>query len=160
MTLSPEQAYARLADRCATAEMCAHEALSKLQQWDVPYNLAIKIVQRLINERFIDDERFAAIWVRDRIQNAHWGIIKIRQSLQQKNIDSDIIHKAISQNVNEELYFRNLAAALRSKARALSNPLTYTDKLKLARFAIGRGYEPDLVQDMIADEDYWRNDNE
>lgn len=160
MTLSPEQAYARLADRCATAEMCAHEALSKLQQWDVPYNLAIKIVQRLINERFIDDERFAAIWVRDRIQNAHWGIIKIRQSLRQKNIDSDIIHKAISQNVNEELYFRNLAAALRSKARALSNPLTYTDKLKLARFAIGRGYEPDLVQDMIADEDYWRNDNE
>lgn len=160
MTLSADQAYSKLAERCSASEYCTGEALEKLRQWGIDRTDAVKIVQRLVNERFIDDERFADIWVRDRLYNARWGALKIRNALRLKQIDPEIIESAIAENLDPEQYYANLATALRSKARALPSPLPYDAKMKLARFAIGRGYEPALVQDMINDEDFWRNNDE
>lgn len=159
MTLSADQAYSKLAERCATSELCTGEALEKLRLWGIPSDAAINIVQRLVNERFIDDERFAGIWVRDRLYNARWGVLKIRNSLRLKRIDSDIIETALAENIDSERYCANLLAALRAKARALPSPLTYEAKMKLARFAINRGYEPSLVQEFIQDES-WRENND
>lgn len=152
------KAYSRLADRCALSEMCTGEALEKLRLWGIGRHEASKIVQRLVNERFIDDERFARVWVRDRLHNARWGAVKIRQSLRLKRLDYEVIEAAMESEMNQEVYFSNLAAALRSKGRSLPSPLTYTDRMKLMRFAVGRGYEPGLVSEMIDDEEYWRNE--
>lgn len=154
--LTPEQAYARLADRCAVAEMSTGEALEKLRRLSVGRADAYRIVQRLVDERFIDDERFARSYVRDRLLHARWGLAKIRQSMRQKGIDDALIDEAVEAELDEHVYFGNLAAALRSKARSMASPLAYADKVKLARFAVGRGYEHELVLEMLADEDYWR----
>ena len=160
MTLSAEEAYKKLAERCSKSEICTGEALDKLRQWSINSTEANKIVQRLVDERFIDDERFAGIWVRERLYNAHWGLLKIRNSLRLKQIDTDIIDSAISENLDQDKYCANLAAALRSKARSLPSPLSYENKMKLARFALSRGYEPNLVKEMVNEEDYWRTNDE
>lgn len=159
MTPSAEQAYSKLAERCSSTELCTGEALDKLRLWGIDSSDAYRIVQRLVNERFIDDERFAGIWVRDKLYNARWGVLKIRNSLRLKRIDSDIIDAAIAENLDSEQYYENLQTALRAKARSLPSPLTYETKMKLARFAINRGYEPRLVQELLNDE-FWRDDND
>lgn len=155
--LSPKEALARLADRCALAEMSSGEALDKLRQWGISHVESIAIVQKLIDRRFIDDERFARVYVRDRVNNARWGVNKILVSMRQKGIDNEIIRMALEEELDEETYFRNLAAALRSKGAKMPSPLSREDYAKLARFAMSRGYEPSLVSEMLADEDYWRN---
>lgn len=156
--LTPQEAYSQLADRCAACEMCTGEALDRLRRRGIDEDSAFDIVQRLVDLRFIDDERFARIWVRDRLWNARWGLLKIRNDMRLKRIDDAIISSAINEELDRERYFDNLAAALRSKARTLPSPLTYDLKMKLARFAISRGYEPSLVQEMLRDEEYWRTD--
>ncbi len=155
--LSPREAYERLADRAAMAELCSADVIKKLRDWSIAADVAGKILNRLTKERFVDDRRFAALYVRDRLNNARWGLIKIRANMRLKRLSGEIIEEAIDAEFSEEQYFSNLAAALRSKARNLSEPLTAADRAKLIRFAAGRGYEPELILDMIADEEYWRN---
>ncbi|MCM1309480.1 MAG: RecX family transcriptional regulator [Bacteroides sp.] len=158
--LTDKEAYARLADRCAMAEVSTGEALTKLRQWGITGAEAYKVVQRLVNERFIDDERFARSFVRDKVNNAHWGVNKIRLSLHQKGIDNETARIAIAEELDEETYFANLAGALRSKGRNMPSPLNREDYARLARFAVGRGYEPSLVSEMLSDEHYWRDVDE
>lgn len=155
--ISPKEAYSRLADRCAMTEMSTGEALEKLRRLGITQSEAYSIVQKLVDERFIDDERFARMYVRDKLVNARWGRIKISQSLRLKGVDSEIAAEAFESVWDDQVYFRNLAAALRNKARTMGQPLTYPDKVKLVKFAAGRGYEPELIREMLADEDYWRD---
>lgn len=156
--LTVDEAYSRLADRCALAEIATGEALEKLRGWGISAGDAFSIVQRLVDGRFIDDERYARAYVRERVNNARWGVNKIRAAMRQKGLDSDIIRMAIEEELDEETYCRNLAAALRSKGRTMPTPLGRNDYARLVRFAMSRGYEADLVGRMIADEEYWRDD--
>lgn len=156
--LKPDEAFARLADRCAMAEVCTGEALEKLRQWGIGREESYRIVQRLVDERYIDDDRYARAFVRDRLYNSRWGLVKIRQAMRLKRLDDSQISEAIESETDNERYFANLAAALRSKGRSMPSPLSRDDRMKLARFAIGRGYEPSLVSEMLADEDYWRDE--
>lgn len=149
----------RLADRCAMAEVSTGEALEKLRGWGISGRGAYDIVQRLVDERFIDDERFARAFVRDRVNNARWGVNKIRAAMRQKGIDAQTANIAIEEELDEEVYIRNLASALRSKGGKFTSPLSREDYARLVRFALSRGYEAGLVSEMIADEDFWRNDN-
>lgn len=154
--LTPQQAFERLADRAAGTEMCTAEAYSKLRDWGIDPDKADSIVDRLVAERYIDDRRFAHAFVRDRINNARWGLLKIRRAMSLKRIPTTLINEAIDSELNDETYCENLAAALRSKARTMPSPIQSTDRARLIRFAAGRGYEPDLIMQMLSDEDYWR----
>lgn len=155
--LTPQQAFERLADRAALTEICSAEAERKLREWQIAPESADAIVDRLIAERYIDDRRFAHAYVRDRINTARWGLLKIRREMRMKRLSSALIEEAIDAELNDETYCMNLAAALRSKARSMPSPLTEADRAKLVRFAASRGYEPGLILEMVADEEYWRN---
>lgn len=156
--LTADEAYMRLVDRCSMAEISTGEALEKLRALGISGGESRDIVQRLVNQRFIDDERFARVYVRDRVNNARWGVNKIRAAMRLKGLDTQTIDAAINEELDEDTYFSNLAAALHSKGRNMSTPLSRDDYGRLARFAISRGYEPSLVRDMLGDEDYWRNE--
>lgn len=154
--LTPQQAFERLADRAATTEICSAEASAKLRDWEIAPDVANKILDRLIAERYIDDRRFTHAYVRDRINNAHWGLLKIRRALTLKQISAAIINEAIDSELNDETYCENLAAALRTKARSMPSPIQSADRVRLIRFAASRGYEPSLIMQMLSDESYWR----
>lgn len=155
---TPQQAFERLQELCSAAEYSTGEALDRLARKGITGQLAFEIVQRLVDLRFIDDERFARAYVRAKVA-AGWGINKIRKNLLLvKKVDREFTDVAIEEEVDYERYCRNLAAALRSKARLLPNQLDAAARDKLLRFAVGRGYEIDLVLNMIADEEYWRSD--
>ena len=155
-TLTPVQALEKLLDTCALSEICTGEALERLARWGVTGKEAVEIVRKLIAGRYIDDERFARAYVRDRINHARWGRIKIRQSMRLKRLDSELIDRALAEEVDEDVYFANLAAALRQKAANMPEYLDQDCRAKLLRFAAQRGYEPGLIMEMLPEEDFWR----
>lgn len=157
--LTPQEAYSKLIDLCSAGEYSTGEALERLRAWGISGRDAFDIVQRLVNERFIDDERFARAYVRSKIMYSRWGRIKIRQSLYQKGIERELIDSAIDEEVDMDVYHSNLADALRAKARTMPAMLDADCRAKLLRFATARGYEPGLVMEMIPEEDFWRNES-
>lgn len=158
MTLSPKEATARLMDRCVVAEVCTAEALEKLHDWGLTTEEARAIVQKLVGLKFIDDERYVRAFVRTKVNHAKWGRLKIRAALRQKHLGSELITVALDEELDEQTYYCNLAAALRSKARNMPQRLTAEHRAKLMRFAASRGYEPGLIAEMLPEEDYWRGE--
>lgn len=154
--LTPAEALARLTDLCSCGEYSSAEALERLRKWGITGRAAIDIVQRLIDERFIDDERFARAFVRSKVIHSGWGRVKIRAALFQKGIERELIDLALDEEVDEQTYYANLASALRSKARSMPEFLDSDCRAKLLRFAAGRGYEPGLIMEMLPEEDFWR----
>ena len=71
--LSEEAALKKAARYCSTAEHCRAEVAEKLRQWGVPASSAEQILTRLVQERFIDEERFCRAFVNDKHLLAKWG---------------------------------------------------------------------------------------
>ena len=157
--LTLPEAYSKLVDLCSVAEYSTGEALERLRGWGVTGRQAFDLVQRLVDERFIDDERFARAFVRSKVNYSGWGRVKIRQALYTKGIERDLIDLALDEEIDIDLYHANLASALRSKARNMPEDLDADCRAKLLRFAAGRGYETSLILEMLPEEDFWRRDD-
>lgn len=154
--LTADEARARLMDLCSCGEYSSGEALERLRKWGITGSEAVRIVQRLIDGRFIDDERFARAFVRSKVAYSGWGRVKIRAAMVQKGIERELIDLALDEEIDEQTYYANLADALRSKARTMPEVLDSECRAKLLRFAAGRGYEPGLIMEMLPEEDFWR----
>ena len=140
------EATARLEEFCARAEHCTREVRDKLWLWGISGQLADRIVESLQDRRFIDDRRFAMAFVNDKVKFSRWGRRKIMQALSHKRIDREYIAAAI-ETIDEDVYEENLRHLLRAKAQSLpddSGPQTREGRDKLFRFAVSRGYEPDM----------------
>ena len=124
--LSPEEALYRAAALCSTASE-TH-----------------RIVDRLEQEKYIDESRYCRSFVNDKIRFDHWGRIKITAALRQKKIDNEHIQAALSQ-IDEGYYRTLLQEILIKKRSSLGNEESPANRAKLARFAISRGFEPGLV---------------
>lgn len=143
-TITPEKAVERLESLCARSEQASGELRRKLRQWGISESKADEIIDSLIDRRFVDDERFAGAFVRDKIRFARWGRRKIRQALYQKGIASEIISKVLAE-IDEDEYESVLAAILSAKARTTYDIATYEGRTQLYRHGLSRGFEPDLV---------------
>ena len=154
--LTADEAFSRMMDLCSCGEYSTGEAMERLRKWGITGHEAEGIVQRLIDARFIDDERFARAFVRSKVNYSGWGRLKIRAAMFQKGIERELIDLAMDEEIDEQTYYANLADALRSKARTMPEYLDADCRAKLLRFAAGRGYEPGLIMEMLPEEDFWR----
>ena len=134
----------RAAALCSTAERCKSEIEEKLSRWGISASETHRIVDRLEQEKYIDESRYCRSFVNDKIRFDHWGRIKITAALRQKKIDNEHIQAALSQI--DEGYYRTLLQEILTKKRSsLGNEESPANRAKLARFAISRGFEPGLV---------------
>ncbi|MCG8582213.1 MAG: RecX family transcriptional regulator [Bacteroidales bacterium] len=144
------QALNKAAALCSRKEYCTGDIKKKLVNWELSEEEVEKAIEWLVSEKFIDDKRYAAYYVRDKFRFNGWGRIKIRYQLRGKQIASDIVDDALEQ-INEEEYLEMLAELLHSKKRSVKNKDTWQTKAALARFAQSRGFEPDVVFRKIDD---------
>lgn len=72
-TITPEQARQRIEHLCAKAERCTYEMSRKLLGWGIEERKAREIIDNLVDQRFIDDSRYAKAFVRDKYRFQHWG---------------------------------------------------------------------------------------
>lgn len=152
--VTPDKALTRLQDLCIKSEQCSFDLRRKLFTWGVPADAADKIVNELIAGGFVDDERFAGAFTRDRYRFSGWGRIKIRLHLSSKRINSPVIEKAL-QSIDESEYNEVALKVLKAKARTLKEGNTFEGRTKLYRFGVSRGFETSLVASLIKSGAVW-----
>ena len=143
---SEDDARARLEAMCARAEHCTQELRDKLWVWGVSRDVAERILARLQDDGFVDDRRFARAYASDKVKFSRWGRRKLQVMLSRKRISSEDIAAAIEE-IDEAVYEENLRHLLILKAASLtsdSEAHTHEGRVKLFRFAVSRGYEPEM----------------
>ena len=145
---SEKEAYLTLAALCAQAEHCQWEMLEKMRRWEVPEEAQARVMQRLVKERYVDDERYAQAFVKDKIRYNKWGRRKVEQALWQKHIDEDI-RKRVLDEVDDDEYLKVLRPLLKQKRKSTKANSDYELNQKLMRFAMGRGFTFDIIRQCL-----------
>ncbi len=136
---------ATYASRC---EHCESEVREKLVSWGATEEEQEAIIEYLVEERYIDNQRYANSYAKDKFRFNHWGKYKISIMLRSKDIDSEIIEEALGQ-IDEEEYLDKLRQILRDKLRSLKYSSEYEKKGKLFKFAQSRGFESGAISKVI-----------
>jgi len=150
--LTPDQVLDKMAKYCAYQERCVKDVRDKLKTFDLPQEGKDKIIDYLLDNRFVNDERFAKSFVRGKVNQSGWGVNKIRFHLMQKGIAKDIIDEALGQT-DEDLYRQRLIDILKVKSKTVKAENDYERKRKLAAYAMQKGFEASLVWEVLKDLD-------
>ncbi|MCR5038092.1 MAG: RecX family transcriptional regulator [Bacteroidales bacterium] len=150
--LAPDQVLDKMAKYCAYQERCVKDVRDKLKAFDLPQEEKQEILDYLLDNRFVNDERYAKSFVRGKINQSGWGVNKIRFHLMQKGIDKDIIEEALEQT-DEEVYRQRLIEILKTKAKTIKADSDFEKKRKLAAYAMQKGFEGALVWEVLKDLD-------
>lgn len=146
--LSSDQVLDKMAKYCAYQERCVKEVTDKLKTFDISEKEKDEILNYLIDNRFVNNERFVRAFVRGKINQSGWGLNKIRFHLVQKGIDKETIDEAL-QSLDEEAYRQRLIEVLRVKAKTVKAENDYEKKRKLAAYAMQKGFEAGIVWEVI-----------
>ena len=138
--ITETEALNRVAAYCSTAEHCRAEIAEKLQRWGIAYDAIDRIINRLEQEKYIDEERFCRAFINDKYRLAKWGKMKIGQALQLKKISSSVYWPYVNE-IDEEEYHAVLQKLLAAKRKSVRAESEYELNGKLVRFALSRGFE-------------------
>lgn len=133
--------WARATAYCARAEHCSSQVRRKLQDWGCPKTEVQGLLDRLMREGWLDDARFARLYVRSKLQS--WGRIKLQYMLGQLGVDAETIALAMAQELDEQVYGAQLHKAVLAKKSELAGDAQWRDKLK--RHLYSRGYTLDEI---------------
>ena len=146
--ITEQEAYLQLAALCDQAEHCQQEMRDKMRRWELDETAQNRIVARLVKERYIDDERYALAFVKDKIRYNKWGRRKVQQALWLKHIDSDIQQRVLDE-IDEKEYLDVLRPLLKQKRKSIRAMSDYELRQKLVRFALGRGFGFDIIRQCL-----------
>ena len=146
--ITEQEALQKLSALCAHAEHSSGEMLEKMRRWQLPDDARERVLDRLIDEQFVDDERFARLFVREKIRFDHWGRRKIEQALYKKGVASDISQRVLDA-VPADDYIEILRQLIAAKRRTLKADSDYELNGKLIRFAMGRGFDMDIIRKCV-----------
>lgn len=145
-----ESALLWATSRCAQRECCRQDIKKKWLEGGLDDGTCERLLDRLEDDGFIDENRYARAFVHDKLEYDHWGRIKMAQALRLKGISRQKIDAAMAEVIVPEHYREVLRSILQQKARTLNfdtnnREESYKALQKLVRFAASRGFEPDLI---------------
>jgi regulatory protein len=146
--ITEKEALLRLSALCAQGEHCQWEMQEKLRRWEMDDETQARIMQRLVRDRYVDDERYARAFVMDKIRYNKWGRRKVEQALWQKHID-EAIRQRVLDEVSDEEYLDVLRPLLRQKRKTTKAQSEWELNQKLLRFAVGRGFTFDIIRQCL-----------
>lgn len=142
---------------CSRAEYSQTEIMKKLIGWGLTASKAKTIVDQLVDDGFINDERFARAYISDKVESARWGLRKIYVSLRAKGLDHETIKEAL-EDIDKDLYERNMIDLIKAKGATIDSPYSYEGKTKILRFMMSRGFESGSVIKVLNRGDLWETD--
>jgi len=142
----------KLQQFCAYKERCHSEVRSKLIKMEVYGDRLENIMSQLIQDDFLNEERFARAYVRGKYRMNNWGKRKIQLNLKSKKVSEYCIKKGLEE-IDSEEYYSNLLSILEKQIRQYSskNLNAYQLKGKLFQFAAGKGYESEIISMALED---------
>ena len=142
--MTEEQVLNKLTTLCARGEHCQQEMLDKMRRWEIDESVQARVMEYLLKEKFIDEERYARCFVEEKIKFNGWGRKKVEQALYMKRIPSSI-YNPILDEVDEKNYEEILRPLLEAKRKTVTGKSEYEIRGKLIRFALSRGFEMDEI---------------
>ncbi|TVR41939.1 MAG: RecX family transcriptional regulator [Bacteroidia bacterium] len=146
--ISPDELREKAARYCAWRERCTMEVRDKLYQMGAGAELTNRILEDLIRGRYIDDQRFADLYVQGKFRNNRWGKVKISAGLKQRQIPDAVISRALA-TIDETQYKQVLQRLITDKRASLSEQKKKTIPEKTAAYCIQKGFESALVWDIL-----------
>ena len=139
-----KRCLSRLQRLCSKAESCSRDVyLKALKDLESDAEAASRVVSMLVEERYVDDARYARFYARDKASLQGWGPVKIRFQLRGKGIPDEVISEALEE-VEPARAADKLEKLVAAKARSLQGDPRI--RLKLLKYALSRGYEYDAVE--------------
>ena len=148
----PETALKKAMALCAAREMCTSDIKHKLSSWGVEGRDIDAILNKLTIEKFIDEDRYALAFVKDKFRQNKWGKIKIASALRVKNIPDEIIRKSL-EAIDNESYLEVLRVLISHHRKTIKSKNRYDLKGKLLRFGISKGFESHLLYDLLNEDE-------
>jgi len=143
-----DELFHKAASYCSISEHCISDVEEKLMAWKVPQLQRKKLIDKLVEEDFINEKRYALAFVRDKFRFNKWGKIKIELALKVKGLNPEIIQMALSA-IDEGEYQEMLSSILKSKLATLKYDYEYEKQGKLFRFAQNRGFETSVIDRVL-----------
>jgi regulatory protein len=135
---------------CSRREYCTDDIRSKLQSWKVSESDSDQIIAALTKENFINEKRYAEAFVKDKFKYNRWGKVKIRANLKMKKIPGEMINSALNL-IDEDLYRKTIEDLLVIHRRSVKAKNQYDLKGKLLRYGLSKGFESDLLYEILSD---------
>ncbi len=136
--------------RCARRELCCDDIRHSLVSWDINTRDVEKIITKLVNENFINENRYAAAYVRDKFKYNKWGKVKIAANLKAKHIPSEVVKSALDSIDNNE-YENFIRENINSHRKFVKAKNQYELKAKLHRYGVSKGFETNILYDILND---------
>lgn len=143
--ITEEDTLSRVAGYYSTAEYCKVEVSEKLQKWDLPYEAVNRTIDRLVVEKFIDEERYCRAFVNDKSRFAGWGKMKIIQALYMEKISREVSYRYLS-DIDQEEYLAVLRDLMVAKRKGVHAKDEFELNGELIHFAMSRGFEMDGIR--------------
>lgn len=147
-TKTPEQALASLQRLCARAEKSSGDALRLMTTWKVEPTKQYEILQQLLRDKFIDDERYTEAFIREKTSLSTWGEYKIRTALRRKGIAEEIINEKLNL-LDKGFNTERLTLRLQRKAKSIKYDTPYQLKTKLLRYGLSLGFQMEQVLESV-----------
>ena len=141
-------ALERLKNFCTLQDRCQFDVIQKMKEWGLLELTQYHILEILISDKYIDEERYAQSFSRGKFRIKKWGRIKIANELRKKQISNICINKGLKE-IEDEEYEILLNNLLEKKNNSLKDKNHFARKKKIASFLIQRGFEGNLVWDKI-----------
>lgn len=132
---------------CAYQERAQSEVEKKLRDYGLDSEDSYALISDLISNNFLNEQRFASAFTSGKVRIKRWGRRKIYNQLLQKQVGKNIISEAFKE-IDLNLYQENLTFLANRKFTETKGTL-FERKVKTARFLAGKGYEFDLIQDIL-----------
>jgi regulatory protein len=149
---NPEVALTKAEHFCAYQERSQQEVRNKLYEWGLWPDAVEQTISRLIEGNFLNEDRFAKAYTKGKFNQKAWGRIKIKQGLKLKRVPDVLIKKALL-TIDLDDYLATLTRLLEKKAASVSEKNEYKLRYKLQQYAMSRGYEADLIAEVLKNSD-------
>jgi regulatory protein len=147
-TYTVDEALAKLQRYCAYQDRCHKEVAQKLKDMQMIPQASEQIIMTLIEENFLNEERFAMAFVRGKFKIKKWGRRRLIFELKQRNISNYLVNKALGQ-ISDMEYKTTFEALAHKKANSFKGGSVLKKKKKLADYLLYRGWESHLVYEKI-----------
>lgn len=144
----PHELLSRIKAWCDRQERAHQETRDKLYSWGLHHDQVENLISELITENYLNEERFARAYSSGKFRIKGWGWKKIEQGLKNKRISAYCIKQA-KEEIEDKEYLDSLTTQLEKKSRYLKESNSWIRQSKLANFMIRRGFESDIVWDII-----------
>jgi regulatory protein len=147
---SLEEAHEKLTTYCAYQERCPWDVRKKLAEKGIDGEKAEKLIQEMIVEEYVDEERYARSFCRGKFRIKKWGKSRIQRELKMRQVPEKIIKLALTE-IDPVEYYDVLLNEVEKKLESTKEADLFKKKYKVSQYLMSRGFEYDLIKEALDD---------